>query len=176
MLTVGVDTYVTIEEANEYIAKFYTTTDSLRIQWEAMPDEDKEVYLRRAFQQINKLPYTGCPKNPKQTLPFPRKENWGPGSMDAVKAAQVEQGFSQTNEVANQEFATRIELRRAGVTSYRIGDLSETFESGMPSDSNGNFFGLAENAYNYLSKWLTGGYRVCTSTRRRDGRKWLLPL
>lgn len=175
-LEVGKDTYITIEQMNQYVKSYYPSTDSLRIQWEAMSEEDQEVYVRRAFEQINSLPFTGRPKNPNQALPFPRV-NFTSADLLKVQNAQAEQAITLTDTVAVNEFNERIRLRRAGVSSYRIGDLSETFNGKMPSESNTTFFGLSERAYKNLSKWLKGGYAICTpKDKHRCGRLWWLPL
>lgn len=166
MLTIGVDTYITSDEANEYVKQFYLASDSLRIQWEVMTEEDREVYLRRAFVRINQLPYTGKRKSPKQPLPFPRQD----GNLLKVKYAQVEQALATTDTVATQEVEDRQRLRRAGVQSYKIGDLQENFYR-QGSESNATMFGLCEKAYYYLSEYLTGGYKICTSIKRPCGLK-----
>lgn len=175
-LTVGVDTYITIQEMNDYVSKYYTSSDPLRIQWDAMSESDQEVYLRRAFTQINSLPFTGKPKTSKQTLPFPRYHDFHESDLLNVKNAQAEQALAITDVIALQEVSERMNLRRAGVVSYRIGDLQETFQKGLPVDSNANFFGLSQKAYTYLQKWLHGGYRVCTSIKPHYGLWWWYPL
>ena len=169
MLTVGVDTYVTLVEANQYVSNYYVSTDPLRVQWEATADADKEVMLRRAFVQINSLPYTGRPKN---SLPFPRACNFTAQDMQKVKYAQTEQSIAISDPITAQETEDRLKLRRAGVTQYTIGDLSEKFQNGLPVDSNATFYSLSEKAYRYLKKWLQGGYRVCTSTKKPCGYPW----
>lgn len=176
MLIVGVDTYITIAEAGDYVSKYFLSTDPLRVQWEALSENDKEVLLRKSFDQINQLPFTGAPKDCKQPLPFPRKCNFTAQDMQNVKYAQVEQAIAISDIVTAQETADRIKLRRAGVVQYSIGDLSEKFQSGLPSESNATFFGLAEKAYKLLSKWLSGGYRVCTSIKKHCGYPyWWIP-
>lgn len=175
-LIVNVDTYITIQEMNEYVSKYYPASDPLRVQWEAMSEADQEVYLRNAFIQINSLPYTGKPKTSKQTLPFPRYGNFTEQDLLNVKYAQAEQSIALTDAVTIDEVSRRNALRRAGVVQYRIGDLQEKFQDGLPANSNANFFGLSEKAYTYLSKWLKGGYRVCTSIKRHYGIRWWYPL
>lgn len=172
MLTVGKDSYVTNEEAAQYVSEYYTTTDPLRIAWEALSTDDQDVYLRKAFNQINALPYTGRPKNPKQILPFPRYENFNSTDMQLVKYAQVAQAVSYGDTVKISEIDERINLRRAGVAEYSIGDLSEKFVDGLPTDSAATFYGLDKTAFGFLSKWLQGGYKVCTSIKRRFGLLW----
>lgn len=171
-LIVGVDTYITLQEANEYVKKYYSSTDPLRIQWEAMSEDDQEIFLRKSFAQINSLPYVGKPRSPKQVNPFPRAGDFTEQDLLHIKYAQVEQALTIPDTVAAQETEDqlRLRLRRAGVTSYKIGDLSESFVDGLPAESNANFYGLTEAAYKHLSKWLRGGYSVCTSIKEHCGR------
>ena len=67
MLIIGEDTYVTLDEANQYIKNYYLSSDPLRVQWESTADTDKEILLRKSFSQINELPFTGKPTNAKQS-------------------------------------------------------------------------------------------------------------
>lgn len=173
-LIVNVDTYITLQEMNTYIASYYLSTDPLRIQWEEMSDSDKEVYLRKSFRQLNALPFTGRPKDAKQPLPFPRYGVWTEQDWTDVKYAQAEQSLAISDTVAAQEVEDRLRLRRAGVKSYRIGDLQETFRDGVPTESSANYFGLCEAAYAYLHKWLRGGYRICTAIKPHYGIRWYL--
>lgn len=163
-------TYITVEEMLEYLSKNYVSTDPLRIQWEAMSAEDQMVHLRKSFNYINSLPYNGRPANPSQEIPFPRAGAFTNMDLLKVKYAQAEQALAISDTVAAQETEERKRLRRAGVTSYKIGDLSETFQGGASALSCGNFFGLSESAYRYLSKWLQGGFNICTSIKRPCGR------
>lgn len=156
------------EEALAYIQTHYTSTDPLRIQWEAMSKEDQSVYLLRAYEYINSLPYTGKPASKNQKGAFPRAGNFTSEDLLKVKYAQAEQALTFSDIVATQEYSDRMRLQRAGVTSYRIGDLSETFQKGSASDL-GDFRDLSTKAFSYLSKWLRGGYDICTSIKRPHG-------
>lgn len=163
-------TYIDVEEMLEYLKDNYVSTDPLRIQWEAMNAEDQSVLLRKAFNYINSLPLHGRPASEDQEGAFPRAGLFTLQDLLKVKYAQAEQALAFSDTVTAQEAADRMRLRRAGVVQYSIGDLSETFQSGMSACSAGNYFGLSENAYRYLSKWLNGGYRICTSIKKPSGR------
>lgn len=166
----GDETYILPEEMLDYLTRYRLSTDPLRIQWEAMKPEDQEVLLHRAYAQINSLPYKGRPKDSSQEEPFPRDGNFTPKDLLKVKYAQAEQALAISDTVTAQETEDRLRLRRAGVVQYSIGDLSERFQTGMSSVSCGNFYGLSESAYKYLSKWLQGGYNICSSIKRPSGR------
>lgn len=165
-------TYISPAEMLTYLSLNYVSTDPLRVQWEAMSEADQTVYLHKAFKQINALPFAGKPKEANQALPFPRYGKWTDGDWELVKNAQAEQALALTDTVAASEIEDRMRLRRAGVTEYTIGDLHEKFNGGAPADSNANFFGLCKAAYDALSKWLKGGYKICTSIKRPYGIQW----
>lgn len=162
-------TYMTAEEMLDYLRTNYLSTDLLRIQWEAMDYGDQEVLLHRAYKQINSLPFIGRPKDTNQEEPFPRYGTFTPADLLKVKYAQAEQAIALSDTVTAQETVHRMSLRRAGVVSYTIGDLSEEFGTSVSTGSNATFYGLSETAYRYLSKWLQGGYKVCTSIKRPCG-------
>ena len=67
--------YVTVEEANVYIQNNLLTTDPLRISWEALFDEEKQVLLNRSAAVINSLPFPGRKMNVNQENAFPRYPN-----------------------------------------------------------------------------------------------------
>lgn len=167
--TTGSETYIMPEEMIEYLRRHYVSTDPLRIQWESMERADQEVLLYKAYVQINSLPYKGRPLSVDQDAPFPRNGKFTEKDLLKVKYAQAEQALSLSDIVTAQEITERMRLRRAGVVQYSIGDLSEKFQDGLSATSCGNFYGLSENAYKYLSKWLQGGFEICTSIKRHCG-------
>lgn len=157
------DSYISLEDANKYIHTHYLSTDNLRISWDALDSDSKEILLRKAFSKINKLPFTGRPANPQQSLPFPRygKDN----GLENVGYAQIETALHYTDKYIYEEMSQRKMLQRVGVKRYSIGDLSEEFVDSASSASHSNYFGLDPESYTYLKNYLTGGYKICTSTR-----------
>lgn len=164
----NVETYITADEMLEYLSSHRVSSDTLRVQWEAMDIEDQEILLHRAYLQINSLPYTGRKSSATQREPFPRGTVFTPADLQTIKYAQAEQALALSDTVAAQETEQRAVLRRAGVVQYTIGDLSETFGNSSAC-SNANYFGLSKNAYGYLSRWLQGGYGICTSIKKPSG-------
>lgn len=73
-LEVGVNSYVDLNEATEYIENHYMSSDTARKAWDALSDDDKSVALIRSTQAINSLKYIGTKKDPvKQgSFQFPR--------------------------------------------------------------------------------------------------------
>lgn len=108
LLTIGQDTYCSVDEADEYIAKTYTKYAPLRVIWSVLDDEEKAMYLRTSLAEIESLPFTGAKYDSAQALSFPRRPHAYSAALgalpcvirltsqdyskipQAVKAAQVE--------------------------------------------------------------------------------------
>lgn len=158
--------YATIEQANEYIQMYYSSTDPLRVSWSALSNDDKQVALNRAEQFIDMLPLKGKSLEPGKAFPREPDREY---SLQQAKIATIELSIQRLNT----EASARITLQSQGVKSYKIGDLSETFGAGM---SEQDYAGLDPFSFNvvlaYLKDWLGGGYRICpTHFRRCHGRR-----
>ena len=156
-LTLYVDTYVSIEQADNYVKSYYRADDPLKSIWDSLQPDDKEVLLRRAFDTLNALPYTGRRLSYKQNLPFPRY-GWVSSDWTAVQNAQIEVALQEADTDAGtaMEEATIKRWQSRGVSSIKLGDASYTF-----GKSSVKGFGLPERAYNFIKKWLSGGYGIC---------------
>lgn len=152
--------YATVQQADEYVNNYYGSTNPIRISWDALSAEDKQVALNRAEQAIDLLPFRGKPIEKNKAFPRePDKEL----SLERVKIATIELAV-QTN--GNTEFQERLELQKQGVKSYKIGDLSETFKDSHSEDAFYDQF-VMDVITPYLRDWLGGGYRICHTRRRR---------
>ena len=153
--------YATVEQANAYVASYYSSTNNIRTAWEALSEEDKQIVLNRAEQVIDLLPFNGKPVDPKQINAFPRYPN-PELSLERVRVAAIELAL-QTN--GDTEAQDRLNLRAQGVKSYKIGDLSETFKD---TNSEDYLIQFALDVINpFLRNWLSGGYRICPTQIRR---------
>lgn len=122
-MTPGVDTYITVAEADAIITSRMVSADSRRKAWEALSIADKEVYLRHALDHIDSLPLQGRKRDSGQPLQFPRHTH---GAVpDDVKAAQALEAAASVGKLAAIE--KRAELRAMGVTSWSAGKISETY-------------------------------------------------
>ncbi len=61
--------YATIHQANNYVNRYYSSADPLRIAWSQLSDSDKQILLNRAEQLIDRLSFTGVPLNPNKAFP-----------------------------------------------------------------------------------------------------------
>lgn len=72
MLEVGVNSYITIEGANDIVKKHLDKYNGLRSFWEILEDEEKEMYLIRAVEEMETVSFVGRKYRPTQALQFPR--------------------------------------------------------------------------------------------------------
>jgi hypothetical protein len=144
--------YVTVSEANALVTNNYMSSDPARARWEAISDADKTVLLNRAHQRIENLPFHGRKTVISQSNAFPR--NGDVAVPDKVKLAEVNEAMYDPIVTG----ATNYKIQ--GLTSYTIGQFSETFAKGV-SDPN-NVLNYVHNiTRNMLSEYLLGGYNIC---------------
>ena len=163
-LTVGTDTYITVADATTYLETMYLSTDTKLVAWKALAEADHEVLLRKAAQVIEQLPLVGYKATKTQDMAFPRVTATKTGHTyawhqsddipEAVARAQAEIAINLTN--TNSADSKRIELQRQGVTSFSLGDLSETYGAGAGVQA----AVASHTALQLLAPWTGGGYRI----------------
>ena len=151
--------YVTLQEANAYVATHYLSNDTLRSSWEGLTDEDRTVLLTKSFQAIELLPFTGRKLTRDQSTAFPR---WPCKEVpEAIKWAQIENAVAKS-DASNEEDTKYYErLWMYGVESYSIGNLSERTSSGSYGVRGAQATGVTSAiADRLLRPYLGGGYRM----------------
>lgn len=176
MLTVGVDSYVTLEEADTFIKNNMLSSDETLQKWVTLEDNDKEVLLRNSCRDINALKFDGRRQVPGQLLEFPRvtatvsgigvRLFYGQfydnglysggssidGGLEAVKQAQVINAAyaGLYNDIA----VTQVGLNIQGLTSKKAGPIQETY-SHNNSDTTDALMGIyTKKVYSILRPWL----------------------
>jgi len=141
MLTVGKDTYVTIEEATEYIQGHYSEKNILRAHWEVAPQEYKEQYLKQSLEEIEALPFIGRKSLYTNELQFPRILSSMPYFItrhpvyrlyygdetkvpDAVKEAQIENALGVIRKTYRPTQAALI-LQKLGLVPQYADDAGK---------------------------------------------------
>lgn len=170
-LVVGVNSYVTFEEAMQYIKTYFPEKSHLYTSWLALTVHDQSVALMRSTLALERLMYSGSKATETQTLSFPRKYR-GQVQTDVpqdIKYAQIENavyiGCTNTeSEEALADDAFYKSLRDRGITSYRMGSLSESFGntavmSGI-SPSSPEIILLSPNAKALVQKYLMRGANI----------------
>lgn len=154
--------YVTVEEAAEYIETRYASTDELRQSWEFMDEDDQAVYLQKSFDVIETLPFRGRKFSTEQKTAFPRWPN--KEVPEAVKRAQIENALTLADATSVEEAALYDKLWKYGVSSYSIGNLSESSSNGSWGRASSNVAvtaGITSTvAVNLLRPYLGGGFRL----------------
>lgn len=153
-------TYATVQESKDFAAEYYSSTDSIRVAWEALSDNDKQSLLNRAELVIEDLPYNGKSVNKDKAFPRdPNKEL----SLIKVKQAVIELAL-HNNCITNPGEKDRLTLQSQGVKSYKIGDLSETFRDRVPLNYIDPY--SYSIVFPYLKLWLGGSYKIKSSHKK----------
>jgi len=179
-ITVGTDTYISLADADTYMSNNYVSTSTEFTTWNALTDGDKEIHLKNATKRIDRQILRGIKAVDSQTLEFPRalKRNCNyhydtnvvgvnVGRYDnyvvetevsqRVKDAQVEEAM--TLSVEGSSINNRAKLQQQGVKSFTLGDLSETYGSGLSSSYNSTQF-ISNTAKELMKYYLAGGVSI----------------
>lgn len=130
-MQVGVDTYITVEQADAIIQGNVCSQSKQRQDWEGLSDDDKGVFLAQAMLEIESLAYIGMKADQSQPLQFPR--NFQDETPDSVKQAQAFEACAAC-AVDQNEADTRAQLRAQGVKSFALGSLSESYDASALGD------------------------------------------
>ena len=137
---VGQNSYISIEEANEYFAgRLYAES------WGETSDADKEKALRQATKEIDRQLLKGRKATDTQELAFPRYPDTE--VPEAVKEACCEIALALLERGNSQ----RRKLQQEGVQSFTLGNMSETYAPGAGKGL------LSQEARELLRPWLLGG-------------------
>lgn len=145
--------YITPEEATEYILAMLPTDNPARQKWEGSTDADKKVYLANATTRIDTMRYKGKKATADQVLAFPR---YGQTEVpEAVKMACALEAASTTLSLS--QTSSREALQAAGVSSVSVGNASETY-GGEKVTALGAF--SSRLAQSLLRKYMAGVARI----------------
>lgn len=165
MLTIGVDTYVSVSQATKYIETVYGDDSAAYSYWDDLETSAKEMLLTKSLMQLEALPYTGRRLYKNQALEFPRTMGNQLDSSDDIAAeiprymqfAQIDNAVAMFNIAENSESKQRANLQRNGVKSFSLGEFSETYAD----SSSMLLYDVADqNVVSYLKQWLSGGYKI----------------
>lgn len=179
-LEVGVNSYVTLQEANAIVADKFMSTNEMAINWGRLSDSDKSAVLSKSRSSIDNLKLDGRRASTSQRLEFPRVRNSIVGVGYRLFVSQYydnslegtvanDGGLTQAKEaqVINAVYAAFLDkdsvaqVRRnvAGLTSKKAGPIAESYGSGQyNSYSKDMMVGIfTKEVYAILTPW------VCTS-------------
>lgn len=173
-LRVGIDTYVSLEDAEKLIDEYSVSSDETYLKWKELSDRDKEVLLRNSCRDLNNLKYTGRKARASQVLAFPRVDSYPcgvgyalytsqlfdnglvsnggtDGGLSLARQAQVINALyaSVYSELANSQLGVSIQ----GLVSKKAGPIAETYQRGK--ESSDALMGIyTKKVYSLLRPWL----------------------
>ena len=145
ILEVGVNTYVTLEEANSILEAVFDNEE-----WKLLTDEQKKACLVNATNKINLLAVKGSKLDTEQALIFPR--NWENAVSDKVKMAQCYEAL----EICRYNYKREREMN-SGIVSRSMESVSVTY-----AKQSNNQKGLySKDSFNFLREYLILTYSRC---------------
>ena len=151
--------YVTLAEANEYVTDHFMSSNKARATWESLSDADKMVLLQNSYRAIEMLTFRGRKTDATQPSAFPR---WPLTDVPVqIKEAQIANAIVLADEYSREDAEHYEKLRAYGVTSYRIGNLSETLNTSAEGFSVSSQQGIySQESLRLLGPWLKGGFKI----------------
>lgn len=178
MLSVGIDSYVSAEEAETIVSEYFTSSSDMRQRWNAISSADKEVLLRHSCRSINNLKFSGRRSKASQVLEFPRTQEcgvcgvgyrpfvsqyydnsianeglYGDGIKQAKQAQVVNAVYHGFLEKVSIE-TTAMNIR--GLTSKKAGPIAESYSANQNNTYNRDAqIGIyTKEVYSILQPWL----------------------
>jgi hypothetical protein len=169
-ITVGTDTYATLEEATAYITNNYVSSAEKRTAWEALAISDQEIHMRNATKRIDRCRFIGIRAEADQTLEFPRYilregcriyydfdiTTQTETVPDAVKYAQIEEALELATPGDDTD---ENQLLNGPVSAYTIGHLSETYGA-KAARSTAAYNLYSKRAAQLLEPYTNGSFRI----------------
>lgn len=125
MLEKGINSYLSLEEANELIEDV-----DIAGRWRELTDGERKQYLILAAVHIDSLMLSSRKHSSEQIMQFPRGRS--SEVPRAVLMAQALEALTLSDAQAMQRSA----LREQGVTSIKLGSTSESYSDDSNSSSN----------------------------------------
>ena len=142
-ITVGENSYIDIEEANEYFSgRLHADI------WRETDNSTKEAALKQATRTIDRQLLKGRKATDIQELAFPRYPDTE--VPEAVKEACCEIALALLERGNSQ----RRKLQQEGVQSFSLGNMSETYTPGAGRGL------LSQEAKELLGPWLLGSVNI----------------
>ena len=157
---VGTNSYISVADADLYFSgRLYSEA------WTEAIEADKEKALIMATRSIDRQPLKGIKDLDTQLLAFPRYDPSKYYSELAYSNEElilpIEVPLTVINAVCEEALALlswgnsqRTELQRQGVTSFSLGNLSESYSAGSGRGL------LSQDAKELLRPWLGGAVHI----------------
>lgn len=179
MIQVNTDTYIEVDEADEYVGKYYLDTDAKSTAWNGLNESQKEVVLRNAAMAIDSIVFPGRKKDLEQEMEFPRCYKNGyyfPLSWYETYTLEGGSWHCQIDvplKIRNAQIEEALEIASASVDSenYQVfnGNLKSFSITGLSETYNLNTSGAVASVKNalrssraqrWVGKYVGGGFNV----------------
>ena len=178
MIEINVDTYITVNEADEYVGKYYLSTDEKHAAWMGLTEGQKETALLNGAAAIDSIVYPGRKKDSNQAMEFPRcykngyyfPLNWyetytKEGSLwhcmsdvpEKIKHAQAEEALEIVSRSADSD---RYEAYNGGVKSFAVSGLKEQYNIDLTGINGVKNALRSSRAQRWMAKYTGGGFNV----------------
>lgn len=152
MLTVGIDTYITVDEATAYVCEQYVTMHPLRVHWSVLTEEERETYLKQALRRLENLNYVGSKIDYYQPLKFPRIAYGRPCEWDKVPLNVKRAQAIMALEIIRREYTACADKRMIALLDPYRKEPDENKESEKDL--------LPKSVYELLHEWVSVGRKV----------------
>lgn len=147
---VGVNTYMTVEEADSIIEDEFDSTDTEYKIWQGLDTAGKQRAIVKGTRLVNTLIWRGIQYPGYNQMPWPRLIQYR--YVDCpydVKVGILKQSLKDKVNDVKQE----TKLQELGVKSYSIKGASITFTDNVNQNKLSN--GIYDNVYReYFEKWM----------------------
>jgi len=125
MLKIGINSFLTLEEAEDIVAtELYPSSDEVKL-WESLDDISKENICKLGTMAINQFNYVGQRDTSKYNLKFPRYIRGVEVVPREIKIAAVVNGLMDRLVKNTQEY----KLINKGVTKIKVVDSSADLDN-----------------------------------------------
>lgn len=184
-LTVGKDTYISVQDATAYVQSHYAHRADITTQWALLSETKIESMLRSSTRSIDTgFKFRGRKRHTSQLLQFPRYNsnfiNFGfginepnqlmdtslmdsaydgtDGGFIAAAEATVENAIAGMLYAKDTETATQNSI--LGITSRKIGSIAESYGSAYGQNNRAAQFGIYayEKVTHLLLGWVSGNF------------------
>lgn len=162
MLEENKNTYATVDFADRYVSEHYTPHNPLAVHFSVLTDEEKETYLRKSLQEIERLHFTGRKYLVSQPLQFPRIRQGTFYGMSPTYASMFigAVGENQTPECVKQaQVENALGILAAEISAVAVKNTSDD-EVTSVNAQNCSCPLKSSKAYELLQNWI-GGIYVC---------------
>lgn len=147
-----IDSYMTVEEANEIVSNCFTDKDKESVIWNSLSNEEKQVLIQKATIKLEtSLLFIGKKVRRGQKLAFPRVYKCNVIECPfAYKLGILTQGLGEAVVAADSSLS----LTNNGIKQYTVEGASITFDTSRISkysmDTNGILYSVRTLLHEYI--------------------------